>query len=193
MQNGMIPAHPTPHNRPCFVPTSKILILPSKSGKTRHRLARRLVGRQVCRLGGWVVILPLSWASDTAHCFCPRYFTRPEHSTDLRTRTSHVDSRVHAPAQHSGVLWTPDPRRRDLNDKLCRAQGTRATGTGKLGTGAVWNGKLWHNKTVPNYAAVFEAPKPCFEVSLLALRACAFPFRPTASRKYSIRATIKKL
>ena len=52
MQNGVIPAQLTPHKRPHFVPTSKILILPSKSGKTRRRLARRLVGRQVCRLGG---------------------------------------------------------------------------------------------------------------------------------------------
>ena len=34
-----------------FVPTSRILIPPSKLGKTRRRLARRLVGRQVCRLG----------------------------------------------------------------------------------------------------------------------------------------------
>ena len=52
MQNGMITAQLTPHNRLCFVPTSKNLIPPSKSGKTSHRLARRLVGRQVCRLGG---------------------------------------------------------------------------------------------------------------------------------------------
>ena len=36
-----------------FVPTSRILIPPSKLGKTRRRLARRLVGRQVCRLGAW--------------------------------------------------------------------------------------------------------------------------------------------
>ena len=49
--DGMIPAHLTLHNRPYFVPTSKILILLSKSGKTCRRLARRLVGRQVCRLG----------------------------------------------------------------------------------------------------------------------------------------------
>ena len=49
--DGMIPAHLTLHNRPYFVPTSKILILLSKSGKTCHRLARGLVGRQVCRLG----------------------------------------------------------------------------------------------------------------------------------------------
>ena len=40
MQNGMIPAQPTPHDRLCFVPTSKVLIPPSKSGKTHHRLAR---------------------------------------------------------------------------------------------------------------------------------------------------------
>ena len=54
MQNGMTPAQLTPHNRPYFVLTSKILIPPSKSGKTRRRLARRLVGRQACRLGGQV-------------------------------------------------------------------------------------------------------------------------------------------
>ena len=48
MQNGMIPTQPTPHNRPYFVPTSKLLIPPSASGKMR----RRLVGRQVCQLGG---------------------------------------------------------------------------------------------------------------------------------------------
>ena len=52
MQNGMIPTQPTPHNRPDFVPTSKLLIPPFKSGKMRRRLARRLVGRQVCRLRG---------------------------------------------------------------------------------------------------------------------------------------------
>ena len=52
MQNGMIRAQLTPHNRLCFVPTSKNLIRPSKSVKTSHRLARRLVGRQVCRLRG---------------------------------------------------------------------------------------------------------------------------------------------
>ena len=52
MQNGMIPAQLTPHNRPYFVLTSTILIPPSKSGKTCCRLARQLVGRQVCRLGG---------------------------------------------------------------------------------------------------------------------------------------------
>ena len=38
----------TPHRRPYLVPTSKILIPPSKSGKMR----RRLVGPQVCRLRG---------------------------------------------------------------------------------------------------------------------------------------------
>ena len=52
MQSGMIPAQLAPHNRPYFVPTSKILIPPSKSGETRHRLAHRLDGCQVCRLGG---------------------------------------------------------------------------------------------------------------------------------------------
>ena len=52
MQTGMIPARLTPHNRPYFLPASKILILPSKSGKTRSRLARRLIGRHVCQLGG---------------------------------------------------------------------------------------------------------------------------------------------
>ena len=51
MQNGMITTQLTPHNRLYFVPTSKILIAPSKLGKTRRRLARRLVGCQVCRLG----------------------------------------------------------------------------------------------------------------------------------------------
>ena len=51
MQNGTIPAQRTPHNRLYFVPTSTILILPSKSGKMHRRLARRLVGRQVYRLG----------------------------------------------------------------------------------------------------------------------------------------------
>ena len=55
MQNGMIPTQLTPHNRLYFGPTSTILIPPSKSGKTRRRLARRLGGRQVCRLGGEVV------------------------------------------------------------------------------------------------------------------------------------------
>ena len=48
MQNGMITTQPTPHNRLYFVRTSKILIPPSKSGKTCRRLALRLVGRQVC-------------------------------------------------------------------------------------------------------------------------------------------------
>ena len=52
MQSGMITAQLPPHNRLYFLPTSKILILPSKSGKTRRRLARRLIDRQVCRLGG---------------------------------------------------------------------------------------------------------------------------------------------
>ena len=33
---------------------------------------------------------------------------------------------------------------------------------GKLGTGEFWNGTIWHNKTVPNYATVFEGPKPFF-------------------------------
>ena len=56
MQNGMITAQPTPHHRPYVVLTSIILIPPSKSGKTRRRLARRLVGRQVCRLGGRVAL-----------------------------------------------------------------------------------------------------------------------------------------
>ena len=42
MQNGMITTQPTPHHGLCFVPTSKILIPASKSGRTR----RRLVGRQ---------------------------------------------------------------------------------------------------------------------------------------------------
>ena len=52
MQNGMISTQSTPHNRLYFVPTSKILIPPSKSGKPHRRLARRLVGRQVCQLKG---------------------------------------------------------------------------------------------------------------------------------------------
>ena len=65
MQNGMIPAQLIPHNRPYFVLTSKILIPPSKSGKVRRRLARRLVGRQVCRLGGRAV----AWLSRAnQHC-----------------------------------------------------------------------------------------------------------------------------
>ena len=51
MQNGMITTQLTPHNTLYFVPTSEILIPPFKSGKTRRRLARRLGGRQVCRLG----------------------------------------------------------------------------------------------------------------------------------------------
>ena len=51
MQNGMITTQLMPHNGLFFVPTSRILIPPSKLGKTRRRLARRLVGRQVCRLG----------------------------------------------------------------------------------------------------------------------------------------------
>ena len=33
MPNGMTPTQPTPHNRPYLVPTPKILIPPSKSGK----------------------------------------------------------------------------------------------------------------------------------------------------------------
>ena len=54
MRNGMTTTQPTPHHRLCFVLTSKNLTPPSNSGKTRRRLARRLVGRQVCRLGvGW--------------------------------------------------------------------------------------------------------------------------------------------
>ena len=63
MQNGMIPAQPAPHDRPYFVPTSNILIPPSKSGETRRRLARPLVGRHVCRLGGPVDI-PGGWCGD---------------------------------------------------------------------------------------------------------------------------------
>ena len=55
MQNGMITTQLTPYNGSYFVTTSKILIPPSKSGKTRRRLARRLVRRQVCRLGGRIV------------------------------------------------------------------------------------------------------------------------------------------
>ena len=39
-------------------------------------------------------------------------------------------------------------------------------GRGKLGAGAIWNGKIRHNRSVPNYAVVFEGPKPFFEVSL---------------------------
>ena len=61
MQNGMITRQLTPHNRIYFVPTSKILIAPSKSGKTRRRLAHRLVGRQVCRLGGGGVVMGTQW------------------------------------------------------------------------------------------------------------------------------------
>ena len=49
----MITTQLTLHNRRFFVPTSRISIPPSKLGKTRRRLARRLVGRQVCRLGAW--------------------------------------------------------------------------------------------------------------------------------------------
>ena len=54
MQNGMVPAQLTPHNRPYPMPTPIILISPSKSGEARRRLARRLVGRAVCRLRGAV-------------------------------------------------------------------------------------------------------------------------------------------
>ena len=36
MQNGMITTQLAPHNRLYFVPTSKILIPPSKLGKTRR-------------------------------------------------------------------------------------------------------------------------------------------------------------
>ena len=54
MPNGMITTQLTPHTRLCFVPTSTMLIPPSESGKTRRRLARRLVGRQVCGLGAGV-------------------------------------------------------------------------------------------------------------------------------------------
>ena len=54
MQNGVITTQLSPHDRLCFVPTSKILIPPSKSGKMRRRLARQLVGRQVYGLGGGV-------------------------------------------------------------------------------------------------------------------------------------------
>ena len=77
MQNGMIPAQPTPHHRPCFVPTSKNLIPPSKSGKTPSRLACRLVGRQVCRLGGRVGIggcdlRPLQCPNHSSVSFCGR-------------------------------------------------------------------------------------------------------------------------
>ena len=39
MQNGIITTQLTPQNRLYFVPTSKILIPPSKSGKMRCRLA----------------------------------------------------------------------------------------------------------------------------------------------------------
>ena len=52
MQNGMITTQLTPHHRPYLVPTSEILIPPSKSGDTRRQLACRLIGHQVCRLGG---------------------------------------------------------------------------------------------------------------------------------------------
>ena len=52
MQNGMITTQPHPQIRLCFVPTSKILMPPSKSGKTRRQRARQLVGCQACRLGG---------------------------------------------------------------------------------------------------------------------------------------------
>ena len=51
MQNRMIAAQPTPHDRLYFVPTSKILIPPAKLGITRCPLAHRLVGRQDCPLG----------------------------------------------------------------------------------------------------------------------------------------------
>ena len=48
MQIGMTTTQLPLHNGLYFVPTSKILIPPSQSVKPR----RRLVGRQVCRLGG---------------------------------------------------------------------------------------------------------------------------------------------
>ena len=70
MQNGMIPAQPTPHNRPFFVPTSNILFPPFKSGKTH---AHRLVGRQVCRLRGRVDV----WCFGVSHVeMWPRVFAR---------------------------------------------------------------------------------------------------------------------
>ena len=45
MQNGMMTTPLTPNNRLYFVPTSKILIEPSKSGETRRRLADSLAAR----------------------------------------------------------------------------------------------------------------------------------------------------
>ena len=56
-------------------------------------------------------------------------------------------------------------------------------GRRKLGTGEIWNGKIRHYRSVPNYAMVFEGPKPFFQVSFSALSACTFPLCPIASRK----------
>ena len=84
MQNGTIATQLRPHNRLYFVPTSKILIPPSKSGKTRRRLSRQLVGRQVCQLGGRGLRLegPCVGASEPCSGFEERawcLFTGPPH------------------------------------------------------------------------------------------------------------------
>ena len=74
MQNGMITPQPTPHHRLCFVPTSTRLIPPSKSGKARRRFARRLVGRQVCRL----------WGGGVCTWTCGRPFRCPQRTVSAR-------------------------------------------------------------------------------------------------------------
>ena len=72
MQNGMIT---TPLPPPYFVPTSTILMPPSKSGKPH----RRLVGRQVCRLGGGGGGLRVEvcgrWAARCAFKWCSAWST----------------------------------------------------------------------------------------------------------------------
>ena len=53
MQNGMIPAQPTLHNRPYFVPTSKILIPPpSRVKHVADSLADSLAARFADSGGG---------------------------------------------------------------------------------------------------------------------------------------------
>ena len=74
------------------MPTSTMSIPPSKSGKTRRRLARRLVGRQVCRLGGRVV--PLHWSPSTGTLSKHRDRNRrpPGHRPPVTRRTRAIAS-----------------------------------------------------------------------------------------------------
>ena len=58
---------------------------------------------------------------------------------------------AHAPAGGRSLV-------RERPHAIPRVGGVR----GRLGMGEVWNGKTWHNRSVPNCAAVFLAPKPCF-------------------------------